>query len=255
MFVEAAGRRIDAQWLPARVEGAPTLVFLHEGLGSLGLWRDVPRTIAEQTGLSALVYSRYGHGRSEVLQAARDVQYMHDEALAALPDLLDRFDVERAILVGHSDGASIALLYAAEYPQRVAGVVAEAPHVFVEALSVSSIAAIGEQYRNGTLRERMARHHDDVDATFFGWNDIWLHPSFLEWNIVGSLGRVTAPVLCIQGAQDEYGTLAQLDAIARNAQAPVDRVILEGCGHSPHRDRANVVAPIIVGWVKAIAQA
>ncbi|MHB8146639.1 MAG: alpha/beta fold hydrolase [Vulcanimicrobiaceae bacterium] len=254
MFVEAAGRRIDARWIPARVAGAPTLVFLHEGLGSIGLWRDFPQTIAEQTGFSALVYSRYGNGRSEVLQAARDVRYMHDEALVSLPEVLDRFHIERALLVGHSDGASIALLYAAEYPLRVAAVVVEAPHVFVEEVSVSSIAAIGQQYRNGVLRERMARHHDDVDATFFGWNDIWLHPSFLAWNIEACLERIVAPVLCIQGAQDEYGTLAQVDAITRHAQVPVDRVILDGCGHSPHRDRANVVAPILAGWAKATVQ-
>ncbi len=251
MFVEAAGRRVDAHWIAPRIDGAPTLVFLHEGLGSIGLWRDFPQAIADRTGFGALVYSRYGNGRSQSLSAPRDVRYMHDEASIALPELLDRFEIERALLVGHSDGASIALIYAAEHPRRVSAVVVEAPHVFVEELSVRSIAEIGQRYRNGDLRERMARHHDDVDATFFGWNDIWLHPDFLAWNIEPLLTRIEAPVLCIQGAQDEYGTLAQVEAIARDVKGPVDRVILDRCGHSPHRERERDTTAILAGWATA----
>ena len=252
MIVQAAGRRIDAQWFPARDPGMPTLVFLHEGLGSVGLWRDVPHALAQLTGFSALVYSRYGNGRSQVLEAPREVRYMHDEAILALPEVLAHFQVERPLLVGHSDGASIALLYAAAFPERVVGIVAEAPHVFVEDVSVRSIAAIGEEYRSGSLRARMARHHDDVDATFFGWNDIWLRPDFFAWNIVPILKRLAAPVLCIHGSQDEYGTLAQLETIEREVPGIVDRLVLDRCGHSPHRDRASVVLPMLASWALAV---
>lgn len=195
------------------------------------------------------MYSRYGNGFSDVLDEARDTYYMHDEGLAVLPALLDRFEIERPILVGHSDGASIAILYAGAHPENVAGLVLEAPHVFVEDLSVRSIAEIGRSFVASDLRGRMAKYHADVDSTFRGWNDIWLHPAFRSWTIESSLPQISAPALCIQGEDDEYGTLAQLDAIARGSGGSVDRLVLAACGHAPHRDRPAVVLAAIAGWL------
>lgn len=232
----------------ARRDGA-TLVFLHEGLGSVELWRNFPQMLVEATGFGAVVYSRYGNGFSEVLAGPRDTQYMHREALVVLPQLLERCDVERPVLFGHSDGASIALIYAGAYPQAVAGLVLEAPHVFVEDLSVESIAKIGGAFAASDLRQRMAKYHADVDATFRGWNDIWLDADFRAWNIESSLPHVTAPSLLIQGVDDEYGTLAQLDAIARGSGGSVDRLVLASCGHAPHRDRPAVVCAAAAGWI------
>jgi pimeloyl-ACP methyl ester carboxylesterase len=230
-------------------------VFLHEGLGSLGLWRDVPTAIAERTGCGVLAYSRYGNGFSEPLDGARDPQYMHREALLVLPELLERYELESPLLVGHSDGASIALIYAGAHPSRVAGLVLEAPHVFVEDISVHSIAAIGDTFRTSDLRDRMTKYHADVDRTFWGWNDIWLNPDFRAWNIEESLNTIAAPILCIQGVDDEYGTLAQIDAIAAAAAGTVDRLILARCGHSPHRDRPELVVDVIAGWIASTADA
>lgn len=246
------GREIEVAQIRARAFAAPTLVFLHEGLGSVALWRDFPAQLVERSGFGALIYSRVGNGFSAVLQAPRTPSYMHDEALVMLPKILDAFAIERALFVGHSDGASIALIFAARYPERVAGVAALAPHVFVEELSLRSIAAIRTQYVGGELRKRMAPHHTDVDATFYGWNDIWLNPEFRAWNIKSEIERITAPILCIQGCDDEYGTLAQIDAIAARAQAPVDRVILARCGHAPQRDRTDMTLATIAGWLSKI---
>jgi pimeloyl-ACP methyl ester carboxylesterase len=238
--------------IPPERSGGPELVFLHEGLGSLALWRDFPATLARRTGLGALIYSRRGSGFSKPLDAPRAPEYMHDEALVELPRLLDEERIEEAVLVGHSDGASIALIYAAAHPERVRGIVLEAPHVFVEELSVRSIAEIRRQYESSNLRERIARHHADGDATFYAWNDVWLAPEFRDWNIEAFLPRVRAPVLAIQGEDDAYGTLAQIDSVARNASGPVDRLVLARCGHAPHRDRPEFVAAAIAGWLDAL---
>lgn len=250
--VSIAGRRLDVAYAAPARDGAPVLVFLHEGLGSLGLWKDVPDELARATGCGTLVYSRYGNGFSDVLAAARGVSYMHDEA-HILPELLDAFDIRDAVLIGQSDGASIALIYAGENGDRLRGVVAEAPHVFVEDLSVRSIAAAKASYESTDLRERLARHHADADRTFYGWNDIWLHPAFREWNIEDAVAQVRAPLLLIQGQDDEYGSPAQLDAIrARATRAPVDSLLLAGCGHAPHRDRRTIVLAAIAGFVRAL---
>jgi pimeloyl-ACP methyl ester carboxylesterase len=245
--------RIETERIPAVRSGHPTLVFLHEGLGSVALWRGFPAALAARTGLGALVYSRRGNGFSESPAGPRSPRYMHEEALVELPSLLAEETPGDVVLVGHSDGASIALIYAAEHPQNVRAVVLEAPHVFVEALSVLSIGAIRERYESTGLRERMARHHSDGDATFYGWNDIWLSPAFRDWNIEEYLERVRAPLLVIQGSNDEYGTLAQLDAIAARAGGPVDRVVLAGCGHAPHADRPAFVTETIASWLGTVA--
>jgi pimeloyl-ACP methyl ester carboxylesterase len=247
--ISISGRELEFVRIPARSQRAPVLVFLHEGLGSLGLWRDFPAALAERTGFGALVYSRYGNGFSTPLSEARLPQYMRDEALVALPELLAKLGVEDIILVGHSDGASIALIYAAEHPEFVRGLVLEAPHVFVEDLSTQSIATLKTAYGTTDLRERMARYHTDADRTFYGWNDIWLAPDFRDWNIEEYLKRVRAPIFLVQGLDDEYGTPAQLDSIARNAGGPVDRLLLADCGHAPHRDRTSVVEPAAAAWI------
>lgn len=233
-----AGHRLELRHLPAREPGAPTLVFLHEGLGSLGLWRDFPDRLCARTGCAGVVYSRWGNGFSEVIDEPRSVTYMHDEALTSLPELLAACAITDAILVGHSDGASITLLYAAAgFPLR--GAVVLAPHVFVEEISVRSIAAIRTEYETTRLRERMARHHAQPDRTFFSWNDIWLAPAFRSWNIESGLERIDVPLLALQGLDDEYGTTAQLDAIAQRVRGPFDCAYLPGCRHSPQRDRPN----------------
>ena len=248
---EVAGQSLDVLRLPGATHEAPTLVMLHEGLGSIALWRDLPWRLRERTGCSVLAYSRHGNGFSSVLEAPRDARYLHDEALTVLPALLDRAGVECPLLLGHSDGASIALIFAGAYPQRAMGLVLLAPHVFVEDCSLRSIAEIGERYRAGPLRERMARHHRDVDRTFFGWNDIWLDASFRDWNIETYLPSVTAPVIMVQGRNDEYGTMAQLDAIQRGLRARADRIELDGCGHAPQRDRPEAVESVIVAFAQA----
>lgn len=247
-----AGRELDVARIEASRAGAPTLAFLHEGLGSAGLWRDFPAMLAERTGCAAIVYSRYGNGFSQPLGEAREPRYMHDEALVVLPALLHALDVNEAVLVGHSDGASIAIAFAAEYPDLVSGAILEAPHLFVEDRSIRSIAAIRSQYETGGLRARMLRHHADADRTFYGWNDIWLAPEFRDWNIESYAARLRAPILAVQGTDDEYGTLAQIEALARAASGAVDRLLLANCGHTPHRDRADLVLSAASTWVANI---
>lgn len=226
----------------------PTLVFLHEGLGSISTWRDFPSKVCERTNSPGLIYSRYGNGFSTLLDAPRRPEYMHEEALQMLPALLRALQIESTVLIGHSDGASIALLYAAEFAGAVAGLVLEAPHVFVEEISVRSIAAIRSQFERGPLRERLRRHHSDADTTFYGWNDIWLSPEFAAWNIEPAIERITTSMLVLQGRDDEYGTLGQIDAIVRRHRN-VDALVLARCGHTPHRDRAAFVEAAIANWI------
>lgn len=209
----------------------PALVFLHEGLGSVALWRDFPARLAEATGRRALIYSRAGHGFSDVPDADRTPAFMHEEALQVLPELLRVAGIETPVLVGHSDGGSIALIHAAAHP--VSRLVLLAPHVFVEDVTVASIEEARETFETTNLGERMARYHRDPERAFRLWNDIWLAPEFRAWNIEDVLADVTAPALLIQGEHDQYGTLAQVDAIERGVRGPVRRVVLD-CRHAPH---------------------
>jgi pimeloyl-ACP methyl ester carboxylesterase len=209
----------------------PALVFLHEGLGSVALWRSFPDDLAQATGRRALVYSRAGHGDSHVPEQPRTPAFMHEEALDVLPRILEQHGIARPVLVGHSDGASIALIHASAHP--VAKLVVLAPHVFVEDLSIASIAQARDAFATTDLRERMGRYHRDAEATFRLWNDIWLAPEFRDWNIEDVLGRITAPVLAIQGAHDQYGTMAQIDAIEAGVSGPFERVVLDA-RHAPH---------------------
>lgn len=227
--------------MPGAAEDAPVLVFLHEGLGSAQLWRGFPAALGRATGCAVLVYSRYGNGGSEPLHEARPVSYMHDEALVVLPELLAAYGVVAPIFVGHSDGASIALIYAGAHPDAVRAAIVLAPHLFVEDLSVRSIAAIKQVYESSNLRARLARYHRDADRTFYGWNRIWLDPAFCSWNIREFTRRITAPVLAIAGENDEYGTLVQLEALREDAQGLFDCLTLARCGHAPHQDRTGIV--------------
>lgn len=261
-FVEVLGKDVEVmRFADARESTAssPVLVFLHEGLGSAVQWRDFPARVGKATGLAALAYSRVGYGRSAPVDLPRPLTYMQDEARDALPRLLDALAVESAILIGHSDGGSIALVHAAldarEKRGRIRAVVTEAPHVFVEDVSVASIAKAREAFETGDLRDKLARYHGtNVDGAFRGWNDAWLEPAFRSWNIEQYLPSITAPVLVIQGEDDPYGTRAQVDAVARGAGGRVETLMLPGCGHAPHRDRPEATEAAIVSFVNAQAQ-
>ena len=246
------GRRLEVQRMSGARPGAPELVFLHEGLGSVSHWKDFPARVALETGCSVTVYSRYGCGNSDVLNEDRAVTYMHDEALQSLPDLLAQLHIENPILIGHSDGASIALIHAGGHG-HVRGLVLLAPHVFVEDLSVASISDAKTKFETTNLPEKLARHHRDAARTFWGWNRIWLHPDFRSWNIEEYLPRITCPILVIQGLDDQYGTMAQVQAIAQQAGGPVEVLPLEECKHSPQRDQMDATLAAIARFVRRLA--
>jgi pimeloyl-ACP methyl ester carboxylesterase len=239
------GRALELLELPGDPDAAE-LVLLHEGLGSVGLWRGFPRRLAEATGRRTIAFSRYGHGRSDPPPAPRTPAFMHEEALTVLPEALAQLGITAPVLVGHSDGASIALLHAAHHP--VSGVVAIAPHVFVEDFSLVEIRRARDAYRAGELKQRMCRHHRDADAAFYGWNDVWLDPAFAAWDITDEIAQISCPLLLIQGERDQYGTLAQLDAIERVASAPIERVHLD-CQHSPPLEKPDETVEAISRWV------
>jgi len=246
-FTTVRGRRIEYAW-EGMDRPAPPLVLLHEGLGSVSMWRDFPSALSVASGHPVLVYSRVGHGRSDPIRAPREPSFMHDEALVALPALLDVLSVRAPVLVGHSDGGSIALIHAAESGRATAGLVVIAPHVKVEECSLRSIREARDAYVTTDLRERLARHHDDVDSAFRGWNGVWLDPAFRAWSIESLLPKIACPILAIQGEQDEYGTMEQIDAIARGAR-DVRLLKLAECGHAPHRDQRDAVLAAISRFV------
>jgi len=246
-FVSVCGRKIEYRRIAAAAAG-PTLVFLHEGLGSISQWRDFPACIAAAAGLPAIVYARHGHGQSDLLQQPQGVDFMHREALEVLPAFLQALGIERPILIGHSDGASIALIYAGS-AHPLEALVAMAPHVFVEDISIEGITAAKRAFESTDLPQKLARHHRDAGKTFYGWNDVWLAPAFRSWNIESYLPAIRCPLLAIQGYDDEYGTMAQVDAIARQAGGPVEMLKLEQCGHAPHQDQPQRVAEAVVEFV------
>ena len=233
-------QRIEVQWVGAAESARPVVVFLHEGLGSVSMWRDFPARFCETHGLRGLVYSRPGYGRSTPRAAGERWQpdFMHRQAHEVLPALLAELGIERPWLFGHSDGGSIALLHATGHP--VAGLVVMAPHILVEEFGLVSIRKARDAYETTDLRARLARHHDDPDSAFRGWNDIWLAPEFVPWSIEAELPAIACPVLAIQGEDDEYGTLEQIEGIARRV-AQTRLLVLPRCGHAPHRDQAEAV--------------
>ncbi len=257
---------LEVQYIPAPAQApvrAP-LVFLHEGLGSVAMWRDWPQRLCAQTARAGWVYSRQGYGQSESVPAVREPSrevagirsgrlrpdYMHHEAWSVLPALLADWGVERPVLIGHSDGGTIALLHASRNP--VTACVVMAPHIMVEDLSIRSIAQAREAFLHGELRSRLARYHRDVDGAFWQWNDIWLDPCFRNFDIRAECRGITAPVLALQGADDPYGTLEQINGIGLPAQQ-IRREELAACGHSPHRDQADQVTDLIANFLARMA--
>ena len=232
------GKRLETLWIEPADKHRPTIVMLHEGLGSVALWKDFPQRLASRTGCGILVYSRYGHGNSDQLLEKRPVEFMHHEGEVVLPELLEKLNITRPILLGHSDGGSIALIFAGKYPDRPRALILEAPHVFVEDLSVASITEAKVTYLTTDLPRKLGRYHQHVDGSFWGWNDIWLDPQFRSWNIEEYLPAIRCPILCIQGEEDEYGTIAQVKAI--QARVPATEILmLQNCKHSPHRDQTE----------------
>lgn len=249
-FVTAAGHSLEYEWFGAGAPGKPPLVFLHEGLGSIRQWRDFPQQVAQATGCRALVYSRYGYGQSDVLREAKaGVRFMHREALEALPAFLAALQVEKPVLVGHSDGASIALIYAGSVGHPVCAVAVMAPHVFVEPICVESIRKATEAFHGTDLAQRLGKYHKDPAKTFHLWADAWLDPEFLEWNIEEYLPGITCPVLAIQGRGDEYGTMEQLARIRRGVRGPCELLELDGCGHAPFRDQPEATLRAIARFI------
>ena len=230
--------------------GAPAVVLLHEGLGSARLWRDFPAALAAATGARVVAYSRFGHGDSDPPPRPRTPSFMHEEALDVLPAVLRAVGIAEPILVGHSDGASIALIHAAAHPVRA--VVAIAPHVFVEEMCLAEIREAKRAYEEEGLRERMARHHRDPDAAFYGWNAVWLHREFPRWDITDVLPGITCPLLLIQGEDDQYGTMAQLDAIEAGVAGPVERVH-PPARHAPHLEAPEETLAATAAFVRRVA--
>jgi len=248
--VRAARHELHYEWIGEAKRGAPVLVFLHEGLGSIGQWRDFPSRVAAATGCRALVYERYGYGQSDILEEPRrSVRFMHDEALQSLPEMLSSLGIENPVLIGHSDGASIALIYAgAGHPVRALAVMA--PHVFIEPVCISSIEEAARKFETTDLPARLGRYHRDARRTFYGWADVWRDPEFEAWDIRNDyLPGIRCPVLALQGREDEYGTMAQLDEIADRVKGPCELVKLERCGHSPFRDRPEETLASIAGFI------
>lgn len=243
------GCRLEYLWHGPPTGDAPTIVFLHEGLGSIAQWRDFPATLCARTGWSGLVYNRQGYGGSDPFTQLSS-RFMHREALEVLPRLLETFRIDRPVLFGHSDGGSIALIYAGSGLPPPAGLILEAPHVFVEPVTVSRIAELRESFRSGDLRARLERHHGhNVDRLFEGWTRIWLSDQFREWNIEAYLPAISCPMLVIQGADDEYGTVQQVEAIAAALTGRVETLVLDACSHAPHIDQRDKVLTAAVDFL------
>lgn len=231
---------VEYVWLNAELTDAPVMVFLHEGLGSVSMWKDFPRQLCERLGVRGLLYSRPGYGRSTARPESEQwlSNFMHRQAHEVLPELMERFGIERPWLFGHSDGGSIALLYASRY--ECAGAIVLAPHIVVEDISVTSISAARDAYLNTDLRERLGRYHDDPDSAFWGWNRIWLDPEFRAWEIGEEIETIDCPLLAVQGLDDEYGTLEQIRGIAR--RVPQTQLLeITNCRHSPHKDQPQAL--------------
>ena len=249
-FLTLGRGRIEYERSAADVPSSRTIVMLHEGLGSVSLWKDFPEQLARATRCNVIAYSRHGYGKSAPVKESRTVRYMHDEALIVLPQFLDALEIDKPILFGHSDGGSIALLYAASSPDALQGAIVLAPHILVEDVSVASIRQAREAYLNTDLRQRLARYHDDANSAFWGWNDIWLAPGFRDWSIEDEIAAIRCPLLAIQGVDDEYGTLEQVRGIAR--RVPQTRLLeLPQCGHSPHKDQPQQVIAAVASFMQA----
>ncbi|MEE8500025.1 MAG: alpha/beta hydrolase [Kiloniellales bacterium] len=253
-YLTAAGHRLRAQWLGAA--GAPdarSLVFLHQGLGSIPQWKGFPAALCQATGLPGLAYERWGFGGSEALVLPRPADHLDFEAERALPEVLDACAIAHPVLIGHSDGGTIALLHAAAFPDRVAACITEAAHVFVEDISRQAISAVIARWRSGDLRARLAKYHGaNTQAMFRGWAETWLGPEFRDWNMAARLPAITCPILVIQGAEDAHGSQAQVEAISRGVSGPVETWIIPDCGHSPHLEAPEAVVARLAAFIAAL---
>lgn len=255
-MIHAAGRQLRAERLtPAAARSGPTLVFLHEGLGSIGQWRRFPAELCVRVGLPGLVYERWGYGRSERLILPRPNDYLEQEARESLPEVLTACGIAQPpILFGHSDGASIALLFAAAYPQQTRAVISEAAHVFVEEVCLAGIRAATAAYAQGSLREGLQRYHgDNVDSMFQGWSETWLRPSRHAWDVTAELSRIVCPTLLIQGEADEYATREQVDRIAASLAGPVTALYPPACGHSPHHQVREMILEAVADFIATVS--
>ncbi len=253
--LEAQGKRLEAICYGPPPDQAPTLVLLHEGLGCVALWRDFPRRLAEATGFGVFAWSRAGYGKSDPVSLPRPLDYMTREAKETLPGVLDAIGCRRAVLVGHSDGASIAAIYAGGVEDfRVRGLVLMAPHFFTEPMGLAAIARAKQAYETGDLRARLSKYHDHVDCAFRGWNDAWLDPGFERWNIADCLDYIRVPALVVQGVDDEYGTAAQVEEIAARSYGPVEVEMLAGCRHAPHIDQPERLLALVADFCARLAR-
>lgn len=248
------GTPLEVVWHGPPPDAATTLVFLHEGLGSAAIWRDFPRLLAAETGCAALVSSRRGYGSSGPATLPRPTRYLHHEAQVVLPELLRTLNVQQHVLIGHSDGGSIALIYAAQPQIGLKGAITEAAHVFKEQLSHDGILEAREAYQSGDLRRRLSRYHQDVDNAFWGWNDVWLSEEFWHWNLEQFLPSIRVPLLVIQGEQDQYGTVRQVQAIVDGAGGPADPLILPDCAHIPHREAAEATFQAMSRFIRQVTR-
>lgn len=234
LTLKAAGHRLQVRRL-GKPDKGPVLVFLHEGLGSIAQWRDFPESLCRKTGLPGMAYDRLGYGGSEPLIEKRRMEYLHEEALSSLPEVLHKCSIGKAFFVGHSDGGSIALLFAAVHPDRTAGVITEAAHVFVEDVTIEGIRIAVAAYDRGDLRDKLYQYHGgNTEGAFRGWADAWLAPEFRKWNLEKYLPSIHAPLLVIQGQNDPYGTHSQVESIVSRVKGPARGLIIPGCGHIPH---------------------
>jgi pimeloyl-ACP methyl ester carboxylesterase len=249
--VIAGGLRLEYVDHPAHAPGRPVILMLHEGLGSASMWRHFPERVAQVTGCRTIAWSRAGYGHSQPYAEPRTPRYMHREALEGLPALLAALDIERPLLFGHSDGASIALIFAGAFPEAPLGVVALAPHEFVEPETLAGIMAAREVWTATDWRHKLARHHADAERVFQEWNDAWLHPGFRDWNIEEYLPEIRCPILAIQGEDDEYATMRQIEVIAERVPGS-ELLKLPNCGHSPHRDQPAAVLGALDGFVRRV---
>lgn len=251
-FLTIGSASLEYKWLAPQSADAPTIVMLHEGLGSVGLWGDFPEKLREATGAGIFVYSRAGYGRSSKVALPRPLDYMQREALDVLPKVLDAISFKRGLLLGHSDGASIAAIYAgAHQDHRLQGVALIAPHFIVEDISGKSIAEIKTAFETTDLKAKLARWHEDVDNAFYGWNAAWLDPKFRDWDISEYLAYVRVPIMILQGVDDQYGTLRQVEIAQDECYCPVDVKVISGAGHSPHREAPAATLNAVEQFAKA----
>jgi pimeloyl-ACP methyl ester carboxylesterase len=252
-FLDIGAQQLEYSFIGPKPDKAPTLVLLHEGLGCVGLWGDFPQKLSIATGAGVFAYSRAGYGKSSPVKLPRPLSYMHDEARETLPQLLDAIGFERGLLIGHSDGASIAAIYAGSHQDhRVGGLVLIAPHFFTEDGGIASIVEAKKAYETGDLRPKLARWHTDVDNAFKGWNGAWLDPDFRKWDITGYLSYIRVPILIVQGEDDQYGTVKQIDVAQQECYCPVDVALLPKAKHSPQREAPEAMLKAIAEFVERV---